>query len=298
VLGFIAEADYKNLLNGGTWKIQVPSSAARDPTPAKAAMAGLLGRAARVCAGQQFTMEDEKKAAIEAEERKLALARSTAQAAQTMQTSGKKVKLSAVIDQLSEGEEMPLDKQFVDGLYQVFYTSMGREPKACEDLTADQLTAFHSVVVKEKGVPYADFSVWAPFGVRMAKALKCRGLMQQKNGEMREVEVPGPPNFRAWEQCWRVFRTACIMFKLITMSTLETYYDKIRNYCESYGETRWLLIYQCDVRARQEHWQRCLRKAETKHKNAVIAGQSSIPANPGTRALSSWSTTRNSGRSS
>jgi hypothetical protein len=117
IVGFISEADFTNLISGGTWKIPVQGSAPRAPTPAEAAKAGIWGRACRICTGRQLTAEDEKKAQVEADERKIALV--TAQQANSP-TSTKKVKLNAVIDQLAEAEETPLDKRTVDSLYKTF----------------------------------------------------------------------------------------------------------------------------------------------------------------------------------
>ena len=82
------------------------------------------------------------------------------------------------------------------------------------------------------------------------------------------VEIYGPPNFREWMLCWRVFTAICIMFRVVSSGRLRRYADKIATYVNRCPDA-WGVIYQADVRTRSEHFPRVLEKATEYHAKAV-----------------------------
>ncbi len=70
-----------------------------------------------------------------------------------------------------------------------------------------------------KSAPYLDFAVWGPYGHRIAKKVQMTGMVIGHKGELKNVEIFGPSSFADGEQCFRVFRTACLMINAVSLST-------------------------------------------------------------------------------
>ena len=94
-------------------------------------------------------------------------------------------------------------------------------------------------------------------------------------GRIRRISLAlaGPGSFEQWDACFRVFRSAAVMLNMLSPSKCEAYMNLIRKYNTKYGHKCWHIIYQADVRARQEHWERCRREAAEEHRKANAAGQ-------------------------
>eukprot|EP00971_Amphidinium_carterae_P164946 3270036-Amphidinium_carterae.1 len=50
-----------------------------------------------------------------------------------------------------------------------------------------------------------------PYGRRMAKVLRHRSWVPQQDGSYHPVDVPGPPDFDTWAQCFNVYSTILLM---------------------------------------------------------------------------------------
>eukprot|EP00971_Amphidinium_carterae_P323534 6429354-Amphidinium_carterae.1 len=74
--------------------------------------------------------------------------------------------------------------------------------------TAEQLSCLR-VKLQGDAVPYVDFSLFGPYGKRQAKMMK-HAAQIFVGGELVAKQMPGPPNFAAWRQCFRVYRVAMI----------------------------------------------------------------------------------------
>ena len=62
------------------------------------------------------------------------------------------------------------------------------------------------------------------------------------------------------------------MLGVLTQARCEAYVNLIRKYHTRYGAKCWTIIYQAEVRARQEQWERCRRLAAEEQRKAAAAG--------------------------
>ena len=266
IVGFIPKADFDAII--GTWTI-----ATHPPTPAQRSQAGLFGRACRVTTGTEQSLDEVKVEADRKYNIDLAAAKAAA-ASSTSSSPGRKFKMGNTIDQMNESEDVRLDSTKIGQYYTTYQNRMGGMPKPDDELTAEQITALHNVVVRDMATPYVDMAVWGPHGYRIQKKLRLRGFKLMPDGQLQQVDVAGPADFEVWSKCWRLFRTGAIMMDILKISTMENYFDKIKDYITKFGPDLWCLIYQAEVRARQEHWERCRRIGAEAHSKATTAGAS------------------------
>eukprot|EP00971_Amphidinium_carterae_P330766 6463975-Amphidinium_carterae.1 len=104
------------------------------------------------------------------------------------------------------------DDKVIQEAHQAYITMMGGPPQPEETPTREQLTSLRHVL-SQRLPPYADLSVFAPFGARMARKLKFVGLVMAADGSLARKELPGPPNFQEWDQNYRVLRTALLQLQ-------------------------------------------------------------------------------------
>ena len=102
--------------------------------------------------------------------------------------------------------------------------------------------------------------------------MRLNGAMFHNDGSIHNVEIKGPPTFESWQQCFAVFRTACIFLDLADLGTIIMYEKLIARYHSRYGPVAWLIIYQADVRTRAELWPRMRLRLETAHTVAIAGG--------------------------
>jgi hypothetical protein len=233
----------------------------------------MFGKAARICCGRDERIEVVRK-------RKHDLDMAQATAAQTPEAvssavaavaPAKKVKLSTVADQANDMEVVALSAEAVATAYANYEKITNGQPPPDVELTADQLTSLHALL-GSSGPPYVDFSVWGPFGHRIAKKMKLTGLILGADGNLQTKECFGPSTFLDWEASFKVYRTGCIMLNAVSISALDAYRDLISNYVLRYGQAVWLIIYQADVRARLEHLERARRKGARLHAASAPSG--------------------------
>ena len=88
-------------------------------------------------------------------------------------------------------------------------------------------------------------------------------------GVFVEIELKGPPSFEFWSPSWRVFQCGMISAAEAIPPVLIAYRTMIKGFNITYGEKCWPLLYQTDVRFRQEYLPELLHK-ETKKLDASI----------------------------
>ena len=52
----------------------------------------------------------------------------------------------------------------------------------------------------------------------------------------RRTELPGPGSYDVWEKCWRVFKAAVLLLKLIKVEFLDKYENMIHDFHDTYGQ--------------------------------------------------------------
>ena len=186
--------------------------------------------------------------------------------------ASRKPKLSTVIDQTLEGEVLPMEPRETRKLFKDYEERRGGEPHADIEPTADQLAGVRQLL-RDDVAPYADFSVFGPYGRRLLRRLTFLAYMfSMATGEWVKREIPGPPDFDSWWRCWRVYRTTLLLLEAATTEVLENYGERIREFVTRYGEKCWFIIYQADSRMRSERFERLRRNCEKRHAAALAAG--------------------------
>ena len=145
------------------------------------------------------------------------------------------------------------------------YPPYGQQP------TIEQCTVFMMFIIKHC-VLYMDFAIWVPNGDRALMRRHFTSRQLDSKGNFTYVEVYGPPNFREWTACWRVFAAACIMFDIVSSGMLTRYYNLIEELVNRCPDA-WGVIYQADVRTRNEHFPRVLAEVLAHHAKKVAKGK-------------------------
>ena len=115
---------------------------------------------------------------------------------------------------------------------------------------------------------YADFALWVPFWRRMLKKKRFMGVVPDEHGELHTVEIIGPASVDAWESCYNVFITACIMLYIISAGALKRYFLLIKSFVKRFPNC-WAVIYQADARMRSDKAPRIKDDLEEKHAIAI-----------------------------
>jgi hypothetical protein len=145
-------------------------------------------------------------------------------------------------------------------------------PTPDREASHDQLTALEYVMSAQRP-PYVDMSVFGRHGPRRARAMAFTGLTQGPGGTLRMVEILGPATLVEWKQSYDVLYTALIMLDAVRRPQLDQYRARICLYHAQYGERTWALLYQADVRCRQELMGRTRHRLEAAHNTAITAGK-------------------------
>ena len=184
----------------------------------------------------------------------------------------RKVKLSEALRQGSD-VDVPVQPDTLmtagEGRLRVLYGANYEVPQNVA-VTIEQLSAVQ-YLIESKDIPYLDFAIWGPHGHRTARKLRLIGQIFDSNGTLRTVEIAGPPNLEVWLDCFAVMVTAFLMLNIMDLGTLSNYAKMITDFHARYGPVTWLLLYQADTRFRQEHVDRCRRRAATLHDKARMA---------------------------
>ncbi|CAE8651021.1 unnamed protein product, partial [Polarella glacialis] len=176
--------------------------------------------------------------------------------------AGRKLRLSSVVDQTLDADVVPLGQQAIQAMFTDYETKFGAEPHPDVEPTGDQLSAL-SQLTKSGSVPYADFSVFGPYGQRLLRKLVFVSFSLSPAGDWQRRELPGPPDFETWWRCWRVYKVALLLLDVADPERLEAYGEHIRGLHNTYVDS-WFLVYQADVRMRSEHFERLRRRLAAK----------------------------------
>ena len=182
----------------------------------------------------------------------------------------RKVKVSQIADQLDDTELEMIGPELLDEAFRTYRQRMGAEPMKESEPSPEQITVLHHRVIAQGLAPYADFSVLTPFGRRTQRAMKAKGFMLQEDGSWKQLEVPGPPTYEAWNACWEIFKSTLLMLQykktlptdepkyVISWAALEEYHARILRLVRTYPEC-WHLIMAAEDRCRGEHLERTRR---------------------------------------
>jgi hypothetical protein len=147
--------------------------------------------------------------------------------------------------------------------------------------TIEQISALKHVLDSGRA-PYADFSVWGPHGVRIQKRNALSGATMDTKGVMHDIEMYGPPTIEAWLSSYNVLEAALIMLDMVSRPNLAAYKKHMTRLGTQYGAQVWHLLYQTDVRCRQELMEATQMDLFVAYNTALALGQSSTfqPSKP------------------
>ena len=181
------------------------------------------------------------------------------------------VKISNILDQKCSDEVTFIPHAEQTAMLKRYKDIVGRKPHPDVACTPEQLTALSHVVATHRP-PYADFGVWGPHGIRLMKKTSMKGLLMMRDGSFFEAELFGPPSYCQWEQCFDVLATGLLMLDIVSRNKLADYKEHIRELSAAYGPTVWHLLYQTDVRCRQELMHELHQDALMAHNEALENG--------------------------
>ena len=162
--------------------------------------------------------------------------------------------------------QMMTEKDRLIGL-DLFHKLMHREPFPAEKPSLAQMTGLLEML--KCGCCYVDFALWGSHNIRTARSFRFRGLAMGPGRVFVEIELKGPPSFEFWSPSWRVFQCGMISADAAIPPVLIAYRTMIKGFNITYGEKCWPLLYQTDVRFRQEYLPELLHR-ETKKLDASI----------------------------
>ena len=172
-----------------------------------------------------------------------------------------KLKLSAILDPSLDSELVRLAACAIRKMFNSYRDRRGAEPAEEIEPTDEQISAL-SQVLSADFTPYADFSIWGPYGRRFLQKLVYLQWIYLSNGNWQRRELPGPPNFGVWWASYRVLRTGFLLLEASPPEPLDNYGEKIREFHGTYGAECWFIIYDADIKMRSEHFPRLRRHAE------------------------------------
>ena len=164
----------------------------------------------------------------------------------------RRMKNTHVLDQADETEFDVADDGQRSKWLQAFVRQMGSLPPEEEEPSVEQMSAFAKRLLENGGPPYADFSVWVPYGKKAYRASKYKAYLPTPSGEFIMKEIPGPSCFVQWQASFKVFRTAMLMLEAASLSTLMAYEAHIEKFTKWYP-TAWHLVVSAEDRARSDH---------------------------------------------
>jgi hypothetical protein len=142
---------------------------------------------------------------------------------------------------------------------QVYVVAEGDGPIEREEVTDSQLSCLRGKLATG-APPFVDMGVWGPYGERLARAMKFVS-QEIKDGKWHIVELPGAASLDAWEEAWRIFRTAAIMLNVATAAVLDRYGSEFKMRVQE-NPHAWHLAARADIRCRTEFWPQERRRQE------------------------------------
>ena len=128
---------------------------------------------------------------------------------------GRKLKLSNVLDQMDDSEFLVEPEETRQKWLKHYKVVTGGFPLEEEEPTLEQVSALKKKV--EGGLaPFADFSVFVPYGKKAMKAAKYRSYqLDPSTGGYTVKELPGPSAYGMWLLSFRVYKVALVMLDLV-----------------------------------------------------------------------------------
>ena len=147
-------------------------------------------------------------------------------------------------------------------MYTRYKTKFGDHPSPDVEPTADQLSGL-AQLLKSGSLPYTDFSVFGPHGLRsLRRSVFTSYMLNSATGEWSKKEQPGPDSLQAWEKAFRTFKVSMLLLEAADSERLEGYMEFIKDQHSQFGPEGWGIIYRADVRMRSEFQERIRRKLE------------------------------------
>ena len=168
----------------------------------------------------------------------------------TKVSTERKMKFSAVLDQGDESEFIISSEEQKQRWLENFVKQTGGLPLEQEEPSTEQISALLRRI-NSGGAPYADFSVWLPYGKKAHRTQKYRSYIPVMGGYITK-EIPGPGSYDQWRASFRVYRTALLMLDILTMAACVAYEAHIEKLDRLYPGA-WHLIVGADDLARSEH---------------------------------------------
>ena len=162
----------------------------------------------------------------------------------------RKMKFSAILDQGDESEFVISTEDQKQRWLENYIRQTGGLPLEQEEPSTEQVSALLRRV-SSGSPPYADFSIWVPYGKKAFRAQKYRAYLPVMGGYISK-ELPGPGTYEQWRASFRVYRTALLMLDILTMSTCVAYEALVEKLNRLYPGA-WHLIVGADDLARSEH---------------------------------------------
>ena len=149
---------------------------------------------------------------------------------------GRKLKLSAVLDPTLDAEVLVLPQTEVATMYNEYRQKFGDFPTSDSDISPDQLSAL-SQVLKAGAIPFADFSLFGPYGQRLLrKQTFTAWQLSTATGEWQRREQPGPSDYHRWYESWKVFRTGMLLLGAADAERLDAYAEHVRSYVTQFTD--------------------------------------------------------------
>ena len=176
----------------------------------------------------------------------------------------RRLKLSAVLDPTLDADVVSLGNLEIQKLYADYKAKFGDHPSAEADPSADQLASLKQVVAAGS-VPYADFSLFGPHGLRLLRKQTFTSYtLNVATGEWSKKEQPGPSSYHSWVEAWKVYRTALLLLETVDAERLDAYAEHVRSFVTQFGDSAWWLVYRAENRLRCEHMERLRRTLHDK----------------------------------
>jgi len=182
-----------------------------------------------------------------------------------------RLKLSVIIDPSMDSELVRLPGSKIRHMFTEYEKTRGAEPTEEIEPTVEQISAVKQVLDADL-VPYADFSLFGPYGERFLQKLTLVNWSYLPDGSWQRRELPGPPTLEHWWASFRVLRTTYLLLDTVATEILDNYGEMVRGFHAMYGPQAWFIIYTADVRMRSENFERLRRHAERDHEATVQCG--------------------------
>ena len=195
------------------------------------------------------------------------------------------IPLKETVSQVSDATARRLTTDEIIKCYDRWRKIFGskKRPALDEDPSVDQLSSLaHLLAAGVEGNIYVDFAVWGPQQQRSIKRQKLVGQVLNSRGEFTTVEIYGPATYGMWKACWAVYSNALLLLGAVDLGNLVDYGKFMDDIIARFGERAYPLMYQADVRTRNEQMPRLLRDELEKHNSLtnVPADYHFDPARP------------------